>query len=133
MSTKPINLTGNDVLDIFNRRAGGATLEEIADKYPFSTVVVADVLHRRRRSDVLIPEKIFTAVQESFKVRVVRKRKALPSLVPVHMLLAQFTAAAHELNLLRRRCVQAGVPMDTLDLLQESTKVADGINREGTG
>ena len=95
---------------------------------------MADVLYRRKRADVPIPAAMLETVQAMYRHKAQKRRTTCPPPnVSAHTVLAQYTAACHELNVQRRRCKQAGIPSQTLDLLRESIQVAEGVNGDGTG
>lgn len=122
MATKKMAIKPEDVINIFSMRAGGATLDKIAEQYPFSTATVADVLYRRRDEHVPIPPRILEKVQS---MHTPKKRRNTNPPVSAYSLLGSFTAACHEMNVAREKCIRAGLSADTLDLLRDSILEAE--------
>jgi hypothetical protein len=131
MSTPKAKISANDVIDIFSRYAGGATLAQVAERFPFSSAVVAQVLHRKRMGHVPVPPKIAAAVQERLSVRPPRSKPRQQGLTPA-IALAAFMAACVQLRRTRNDCLRIGVQGEVLDLLQEAERDAGGEKAPAT-
>jgi transcriptional regulator with XRE-family HTH domain len=118
--------TDDQVRNIFNLRANGKTQQQIGDVMGCSDSHISTILNRKLYPNVAIPpsllEKIGTMKGRARKPRKILQPAPPLTAIPVHGLLANYTAVCHDLKQIKDACLEAGINSDTLELLRESVR-----------
>lgn len=118
---KMIILTHEDVRKIFLLRSKGEIQIDIGKKMGCSDSHISQILLRRIHGDVEIDTDILEKISQLPRTRKPHKKKKSTS-IPLHELVAAYTAACHRLYKERAKCSEAGVSDDELDFLDEIIK-----------
>ena len=119
-----VQLTDQDVRDIFFQRASGKTQKHIADNFGCSDSHISSILTRRKHGDVHIDEDTLKKVRELAAPPRRSPRRSAAN-IPLHQALAEYSTACHNVNEARKRCIAAGAGSDELEVMREIINAKD--------
>ena len=118
------SLSGNDIIQIFSLRAGGATAVKISEDMGINRHIVGKILRRQLHPDVPIPTGILKKVQSKYRKSSVRSLSVPPETSPATAL-GRYTAALIEEQRYRDQCLRIGIADSILVALKTSVRMAE--------
>jgi len=122
----------DDIKEMFTMRAKNSAISSIADRFGTSTWTVTNILYRRVRKEVEIPNNVLQRVND-MKLSMptlaegrAPKRRAAKRVSTngdtLEQAMADYTIACRNIATSKARCIKFGIDKDTLELIRENIR-----------